>query len=102
MCVFGGGGRLVVGEALSWVLDNKVKGHLFQGNRGTKCNFLRGKGKQRKYWGTWNTGKQIFDFWATGVQANLFQGTICTPPCEGLDGQWMIRPRYIHKLYSSF
>ena len=25
----------------------------------------RGTSKQRKCWGTWNPGKQIFDFWGT-------------------------------------
>ena len=33
------------------------KGHLFQGNRGTKAKFLGGH-----------------DFWGTGEQADLFQG----------------------------
>ena len=26
---------------------------------------LRGTSKQRKCWGTWNPGKQIFDIWGT-------------------------------------
>ena len=33
-----------------------------------------GTGEQRQYWGTRNIRKQIFDFWGTGEQANLFQG----------------------------
>ena len=30
--------------------------------------------EQRQYWGTGNIRKQIFEFWGTGEQANLFQG----------------------------
>ena len=61
------------------------KGHLFQGNRGTKAKSLRGTGEQRQYWGKGNIRnirKQIFDFWGTGEQANLFQGNkgTGTPP----------------------
>ena len=44
-----------------------------------KGQFFRGTGDQRHYWGTGNTRKQIFDFWGTGTQANLFRGT-CVPP----------------------
>ena len=38
---------------------------------GEKGIDFRGTGKQRQYWGTWNI-KQIFDFWGTGEQADLF------------------------------
>ena len=39
-------------------------------------------GEQRQYWRTGNIRKQIFDFWGTGEQANLFQGNMGTgtPP----------------------
>ena len=41
-----------------------------------------GTGEHRQYWGAGNIGKQIFDFWGTGEQANLFQGNkgTGTPP----------------------
>ena len=35
----GAGDWLVVGEALPWVLGNRVIWHLSQGNRGAKCKF---------------------------------------------------------------
>ena len=41
-----------------------------QGNKG---QILRGTVEQRQYLGTGNMRKQIFDFWGTGEQANLFQ-----------------------------
>ena len=41
---------------------------------GVKGQILREAGEQRQYWGTENIRKQIFDFWGTGEQANLFQG----------------------------
>ena len=44
------------------------------GEQGNKGQILRGTGEQRQYWGTGNIRKQIFNFWGTGEQANLFQG----------------------------
>ena len=54
-----------------------------QGNKG---QIFRETGEQRQYWGTGNISKQIFDFWGTGEQANLFQGNkgTGTPSWEGL------------------
>ena len=67
----------------------REQGHLFQGNKG---QIFRGTGEQKQYWGTWNIRKQIFNFWGTWEQANLFQGNRY-PPWEGLkmhDGaQWL-------------
>ena len=55
------------------------------GEHGNKGQILRGTGEQRQYWGTGNIRKQIFDFWGTGEQANLFQGNKGTgTPWEGL------------------
>ena len=45
------------------------KGHLFQGNRGTKPNFL---GEQRQYWGTENI-RTVFLF--SGNKQIYFRGT---------------------------
>ena len=57
---------------------------MFGGNR-KKGIYFRGTGEQRQYWGTGNLRKQIFDFWGTGEQANLFQGNNGTgTPWEGL------------------
>ena len=52
------------------------------GEQGNKGQILRGTGEQRRYWGTGNIRKQIFDIWGTGEQANLFQGNTetGTPP----------------------
>ena len=54
--------------------------HLFISGE-QRPNF-EGTGEQRQYWGTENIRKQIFDFWGTGEQANLFQGNkgTGTPP----------------------
>ena len=49
-------------------------GIYFRGTGVHKGQILIGKGEQRQYWGTWTIRKQIFDFWGTGEQANLFQG----------------------------
>ena len=58
------------------------------GEHGNKGQILRETGEQRQYWGTGNIRKQIFDFWGTGEQANLFQGNKGTgtppPPWEVL------------------
>ena len=66
------------------------------GEQGNKGQILRGTGEQRQYWGTGNIRKQIFDFWGTGEQANLFQGNKGTgtppPPLGG-------PPFYIHCLF---
>ena len=52
------------------------------GEQGNEDQILRRTGEQRQYWGTGNIRKQIFDFWGTGEQANLFQGNkgTGTPP----------------------
>ena len=50
------------------------KGAFISGEQGNKGQILRGTGEQRQYWGTGNIRKQIYDFWGTGEQANLFQG----------------------------
>ena len=44
------------------------------GEQGKRGIYFRGTGEQRQYWGTGNIRKQIFDFWVTREQANLFQG----------------------------
>ena len=59
-------------EALPGVLGNRGKRVFILGEQGNKGQILRGIGEQRQYWGTGNIGKQIFDFWGTGEQANLF------------------------------
>ena len=58
------------------------------GEQGKKGTYFRGTGEQmqnfeenwgkRQYRGTGNIRKQIFDFWGTGEQANLFQGNKVT------------------------
>ena len=69
-------------EALPWVLGNRGGRVFISGEQGNKGQILRGTGEQRQYWGTGNIRKQIFDFWGTGEQANLFQGNkgTGTPP----------------------
>ena len=62
------------------------KGYLFKENNG---QILRGTGEQRKYWGTGNIRKQIFDFWGTGEQANLFQGNKGTVISNAFTTSWM-------------
>ena len=61
-------------EALPEVLGNRGERVFISGEQGNKGQILRGTGEQRQYWGTGNIRKQIFDFWGTGEQANLFQG----------------------------
>ena len=70
---------LLFSEALPGVLVNRGKKSIYF--RGTRPNFEGNRGK-RQYWGTGNIRKQIFDFWGTGEQANLFQGNkgTGTPP----------------------
>ena len=67
---------------------NRGNRAFISGEQGNKGQILRGTGEQRQYWGTGNIRKQIFDFWGTGEQANLFQGNKETgtppPPWEGL------------------
>ena len=63
------------------------KGISFRGTGDQRPNF-EGNGEKRQYWGTGNIRKQIFDFWRTGEQANLFQGTreqVPPSPWEGLN-----------------
>ena len=59
---------------------------------------MRGTSKQRKCWGTWNPGKQIFDFWGTSKFISLSQQPPPPPPPprEGLDSKWIIQPTYRH------
>ena len=75
-------------EALPGVLGNRGKRVFISGEQGNKGQILRGTGEQRQYWGTGNIRKQIFDFWGTGEQANLFQGNkgTGTPPPPPLGG----------------
>ena len=56
------------------VLGNRGSRTFISGEQGNKGQILRGTGEQRQYWGTGNIRKQIFDFWGTEEQANLFQG----------------------------
>ena len=68
-------------------------GIYFRGT-GEQRPILRGTGEQRQYWGTGNIIKQIFDFWGTGEQANLFQGkkgTGTPPPSLGGPLWWYLR-----------
>ena len=73
-------------EALPGVLGNRGNRAFISGEQGNKGQILRGTEEQRQYWGTGNIRKQIFDFWGTGEQANLFQGNkgTGTHPWEGL------------------
>ena len=73
-------------EALPGLLGNRGKKVFISEEQGNKAQILRGTGKQRQYWGTGNIRKQIFAFWGTGEQANLFQGIKGTgTPWEGLN-----------------
>ena len=63
-----------ISEALPGVFGEQGKQGISSGEQGNKGQILRGTGEQRQYWGTGNIRKQIFDFWGTGEQANLFQG----------------------------
>ena len=65
---------LIIIEALPGVLGNRGTRAFISGEQGNKGQILKGTGEQRQYWGTGNIRKQIFDFWGTGEQANLFQG----------------------------
>ena len=69
-------------EDLPGVLGNRGTRAFISGEQGNKGQILRGTREQRQYWGTGNIRKQIFDFWGTGEQANLFQGNkgTGTPP----------------------
>ena len=70
-------------EALPGVLGNRGNRAIISGEHGNKGQLLRETGEQRQYWGTGNIRKQIFDFWGTGEQANLFRGTrkqVSPPP----------------------
>ena len=61
------------------------QGIYFRG-MGNKGQILRGTWEQRQHRGTGNIRKQIFDFWGTGEQANLFhgnKGTGTPPPLGG-------------------
>ena len=66
-------------------LGEQGKRVFISGEHGNKGHILRGSGEQRQYWGTGNIRKQIFNFWGTGEQANLYQGNKGTgTPWEGL------------------
>ena len=69
-------------EALPGVWGNRGNRAFISGEQGNKDQLLRWTGEQRQYWGTGNIRKQIFHFWGTGEQANLFQGNkeTGTPP----------------------
>ena len=85
------------------VWGNRVKGHLFQGNRRTiSATFVGNRQTKKILWEHGTPGKQFSIFVGTGEQATLFHGTMYPPPCKGIDGQCIIRPRYIHKHYSYF
>ena len=78
---------------------NREKG-IYSEEQGNKGQILRGTGEQRQYLGTGNIRKQIFDFWGTGEQANLFRGTReQVPPWEGLHlGTYRTRSKTCVKL----
>ena len=76
-------------EALPGVLGNRGKRVFISGGQGNKCQILRGTGEQRQYWGIGNIRKQIFDFWGTGEQANLFQGNKGTGTPLGGPLRWL-------------
>ena len=68
-----------------------------QGNKG---QILRGTGEPRQYSGTGNIRKQIFDFWGTGEQVNLFQGNkgTGTPPPLGGPHPWKATKRRVQAI----
>ena len=68
------------GEALPGVLGNGGKSAFI--SREQRPNFEGNSGTKKKYLGTGNIRKQIFDFLGAGEQANLFQGNkgTGTPP----------------------
>ena len=87
---------LVVG-----VFGNRVKWYLFQRNRGTISATFDGNRPAKKILGTIEHRETKFLIWGKAI---YFTGP-CTPtpyPCEGLDGQWIIRPKYRHKQHNSF
>ena len=86
------------------VFGEQGKQGISSGEQGNKGQILRGTGEQRQYWGTGNIRKQIFDFWGTGEQANLFQGDKGAGTPLGGPHQYsntLIRERY-HRLGSAF
>ena len=83
----GGGGDVCVG-----CVNRGGGGAFISGEHGSKGHILRGTWKQRHYLGT---GTQENKFSILGEQGNKpihFRGT-CTPPCAGIDCQWIIRPK---------
>ena len=64
---------MIIDEALPGVLGNRGTRAFISGEQGNKGQILRGTGKQGQYWGKGNI-ENIFDFWGTEEQANLFQG----------------------------
>ena len=77
----GGGGYS--DEVLPGVFGNRGKRAFIPGEQ--RPNFEGNRGTNKKYLGTGNIRKQIFDFLGTGEQANLFQGNkgTGTPPPPG-------------------
>ena len=57
-------------------LRNRGKMAFISGRQENNSQILRGTGEQRQYFGTGNIRKQIFDFWETGEQSNLWEGLI--------------------------
>ena len=68
------------------VLGNRGNMAFISGEQGNKGQIWGEQGNKDNSGGTGNSRKQIFDFWGTGEQANLFQGNkgTGTPPPEGL------------------
>ena len=67
------------------VLGNRVKGHLFQGNRGTISASFEGNRQTKKILGNMEhrgNNFAIFGNWGT----RKFISWDHVPPCEGLDG----------------
>ena len=76
--------RVTVNEALPLFFGTGEKGIYFRGTGEQRQNVEGDRGRIQ-YWGTEYIQKQIFDFWGTGKQANLFQGNMGTgTPWEGL------------------
>ena len=78
VCVCGGGTLMRPSQGF-W--GTGEKGHLFQGNKG---QILRGTEEQKKYLGTGNIRKQIFDFWEQGNKPIYFRGTTEQVPAPPL------------------
>ena len=62
---------MIIDEALPGVLGNRGTRAFISGEQGNKGQILRGT---KTILGKREHRKQIFDFWGTEEQANLFQG----------------------------